>query len=250
MSGTIYLIRHGQSAVNLAAQGCPEMYYSPDFLDSKLSEAGKAQAAGLKERLGDGFHADLVLTSTLHRALATATIGLEAQIDQARDVGDGNVERDSNTTWIAMDSLNESDEEFPPREAPHAGVSKPCNHRRSLSADEKLKEFAHVDFTKYCSDADLMGSESHEELEDRVKLFARELAEIMKTRGPVRAAKRLKIGENNHEQQRAHVNVVLVAHFVLLYKLLSMLEGYSPPFDLPNCAVKTVPLQKVLALAA
>merc|ERR1712216_379124 len=127
-------------------------------------------------------------------------MGLGPHIDQARDVGDGNVECDSNTIWIAMDSLNESDEEFPPREAPHVGVPKPCNHRQSLSADDKLKEFAHVDFSRYCSDADLIGSENHEELQARVERFAREITEILKMREPGRAAKRRKIGEDSYEQ--------------------------------------------------
>ena len=61
MSGTLYLIRHGQSAVN-AAKPMPMLggkYYSAEFFDAKLNNVGKSQAAKLKESFGADFHSDL-----------------------------------------------------------------------------------------------------------------------------------------------------------------------------------------------
>lgn len=245
MPGTVLLIRHGQSLANLAAHGLGDSaYYDSEFLDAQLSDFGKTQAQGLQKSLGKDFHIDFVLTSTLHRALATASLGLAAHIDMGRGQAK---QRDKQTSWIALDSLNESDAEFPPREPPWAGVSKPCNHRRRLSEGEKLHEFKHFDFSKYCSDEDLLVSECHDELEDRVKRFARELQEIIGSSEEAHTDKRARVMKPATEKAEASKTVAVVAHYVFFRKLLSMLG--EARCELPNCGIKKIQLQQVFDLA-
>ncbi|CAE8636769.1 unnamed protein product, partial [Polarella glacialis] len=237
LPGTIFFIRHGQSEVNRA---CYELdhcdpkrdrvYYRPEFLDSRLSDVGKAQAAALQSQFGAGcFQADFVLVSTLYRSLETATIGLSTHIDNGKANGDG-------PAWIALDSLRESDEEAPPRQGADIRAPKACNHRRSLTEDGKFTAFGHVDFRRFCSDEDTMGSETTEELTARVMQFARELKDILKSE------------QEQQMETRSSFHVVVVSHYVFLHRLISLLEGEGSDIDLPNCAVKEVQLEKIWKL--
>lgn len=233
LNGTIYFIRHGQSVVNLASSNSfdkERVYYRPEFIDAKLSDAGRAQAAALQGLFGQDFRIDFVLGSTLYRALETATIALSVHIPRGAIGADGS----TNSIWLALDSLRESDEEFPPRQGDDTRLAKPCNARRSLTEDRKPQDFAHFDFNRYSIDVDYLQSETFLELNTRIKLFAKQLHDI------VHSAER-------HPDQEG-VTVVAVSHYVFLRGLTSSMAGSDSKLDLANCGVIKLPLQQVLDL--
>merc|ERR1719188_259973 len=85
----IYLIRHGQSTINAACateENHEHVYHNEQFRDAPLTEIGMNQAREASERFAssDTFDGskkssqlakpDIILVSTLRRALQTATI--------------------------------------------------------------------------------------------------------------------------------------------------------------------------------
>jgi glucosyl-3-phosphoglycerate phosphatase len=70
----IYFIRHGQSESNIARMAKdPKVDTDIRFLDAKLSDHGKKQAAALNT-LVDSWGVELVITSPLTRAIQTACL--------------------------------------------------------------------------------------------------------------------------------------------------------------------------------
>ncbi|CAK0840414.1 unnamed protein product [Prorocentrum cordatum] len=241
------LIRHGESTANARSKQYREQgdvsgraYHEAAFFDAPLTEDGRDGATKEVQvhlqgsaRENDGSPVRrLVVTSTLHRALETATLGVLPLFPP-----------DQQTEWIALESVREAvtceihDIHGVDIPIEVSCEGKPCNMRKPLA--HARKAFPHVNFA-HCADADPFPRvETAEMLDQRVAEFV------------------VWLGRWVDQQQRDHraprVDVILVSHYVflrrLMFKIGSDTKVSTGPRGLKNCEVRVLPLSCILQLA-
>jgi len=142
----VHFIRHGEARHNVAskhaAKDMKTVLLEWKFLDSGLTQKGKAQASNIKYALLETPHPELVVVSPLTRALQTAT-------EIYHDFPQAN--------YLVLEDVRE-----------HFGQL-PCDKRRSTKVLQE--EFPHFDFSTLCESDTLWREqrESGEELRQRVE---------------------------------------------------------------------------------
>eukprot|EP00931_Biecheleriopsis_adriatica_P080782 TRINITY_DN54132_c0_g1_i1.p1 TRINITY_DN54132_c0_g1~~TRINITY_DN54132_c0_g1_i1.p1 ORF type:complete len:298 (+),score=27.27 TRINITY_DN54132_c0_g1_i1:29-895(+) len=242
LNSTIYLIRHGESTVNARAKEYHEhgdahpgrAYHEVSFFDADLTNVGREQASinvlntlrsFLQPHDREGGMARLVVTSTLRRALETATRGVLPLLPP-----------DNFTTWLALDYVREAmtleihtenDNDIPVN-----SDAKPCNARDPLN--QARTTFPHVDFSQCHEEDPLEPIETIGSLDMRIDEF------IIWLRTWER--------QTRQEHGDVRIDVVVVSHYVFLRRLLSRVHGMtdSRSCGLANCEVRMLPLSSVV----
>ena len=124
----IYLSRHGEAAHNVAAANHVDPA-GAEFLDARLTDAGRAQVRAANREFGELLERtpyprpECIFASPLHRTLETASILAKGHV--ARPI-------------VAVDALRER------------RGGNPCDERHA--ADAIRREFAHVDASRVAAD--------------------------------------------------------------------------------------------------
>eukprot|EP00746_Dinoflagellata_sp_MGD_P070779 gnl/MRDRNA2_/MRDRNA2_289290_c0_seq1.p1 gnl/MRDRNA2_/MRDRNA2_289290_c0~~gnl/MRDRNA2_/MRDRNA2_289290_c0_seq1.p1 ORF type:complete len:275 (+),score=54.17 gnl/MRDRNA2_/MRDRNA2_289290_c0_seq1:41-826(+) len=230
----VYFIRHGESEANLRSrlyrdqgegEAAERAYFETEFFNAKLTCKGRLEAEKVGTQLQGYFPADdsvrFVITSTLWRALETATLGILPLLPP-----------DNRTSWVALDDIREAMVcEVHDGIVKHISKEKPCNMRGPLR--EVQGKFPHIDFSFSADEDPLDCLETADVFNKRVIAFVEWLLNL--------------VGQHSSD---VRLHVVVVSHYVFLRRLLSQLENCSDDSaGLQNCEVRIVPLSSVLALA-
>ena len=223
----IYLIRHGQSTINAACaaeENHEHVYHNEEFRDAPLTEIGMNQAREASQRFATSStlegsemslklaKPDIILVSTLRRALQTATI----VFDDLRDNPD--------TMWIASDIVREAIQD---NWKEGANMRKMWHYRSSLAESRAREEFPHILFEEpHCSDADLFP-----ELESVAQLDAR-CEEFLRL---VRRMRKEKLSAGGRRP-----TIAVVAHFVFFKRLFEIYKHEGEELRIKNCQILAV----------
>lgn len=236
-----YMIRHGESTVNARGAEYRERgdenpgraYHEVEFFDAELTDVGRKQAstqvlAKMKECVGrqsQERRVRLVVTSPLRRALETSALGVLPILPP-----------DQHTTWVALDSVREAMtleiHSVDDADSVVHSQAKPCNSRGSL--DCSVEAFPHVDFAHCDKEDPLDPLETIQELDRRIDEFVTWL--------------RVWEQKVRREHGDVQIDVVLIAHYVFLRRVLSRLQSLSDSRScgMQNCEIRELPLSKVL----
>ena len=200
------------------------MYHNEEFRDAPLTEIGMNQAREASQRFATSStlegsemslklaKPDIILVSTLRRALQTATI----VFDDLRDNPD--------TMWIASDIVREAIQD---NWKEGANMRKMWHYRSSLAESRAREEFPHISFEEpHCSDADLFPElESGEQLDGRCEEFLRLVRRMQK------------------EKRRADggpPTIAVVAHALFFRRLFASYKCDGEELHMKNCQILAV----------
>ena len=226
----IYLIRHGQSTANAAratGEVWESVYQNVQLWDAPLTQVGMNQAREASEQFAsfdscEGgemssklANPDIILVSTLRRALQTATIVFD------------NLRNSPETTWIASDVVREAtsvDMDALDQTWRALNHKQMCNCRSSLAESKAREEFPHISFEEpHCSDKDMFPEfESVAQLDERCEEFLRLIRRMQKEERMV-----------DGRQPR----IAVVAHGLFFRRLLETYKCDGEEVHVKNCQI-------------